>query len=111
MMNSPVEQLYTVFHDTALILQEELSIPFLEALAETGDNIFQQTILQDGLSEAAEKKLNKLYFSVQVVNMSTEHIRKAFQLAILKGMRENIQPNHQMTPDSIGILMAYLVQK
>lgn len=42
---------------------------------------------------------------------SKEEIRKAFQLVILKGMKENTQPNHQMTPDSIGILFGYLVQK
>lgn len=108
---TPVEELYSLFHDTAVILQEELDISFLEALAETGDNIFQQDILQEGLSEESVKKLRKYYFSVQIETKSGEEIRKAFQLAILKGMRENVQPNHQMTPDSIGILMAYLVRK
>ena len=32
-------------------------------------------------------------------------------MAILKGMKENVQPNHQMTPDSIGMLIGYLLQK
>lgn len=42
---------------------------------------------------------------------SNEDLRKAFQLVILKGMKENVQPNHQMTPDSIGMLFGYLVEK
>ncbi|MEG0380492.1 MAG: class I SAM-dependent methyltransferase, partial [Kurthia sp.] len=40
-----------------------------------------------------------------------EDIRKAIQLAILKGMRKNVQPNHQMTPDSLGFLAGYFVEQ
>lgn len=42
---------------------------------------------------------------------SKEEIRKAIQLAILKGMRQNTQPNHQMTPDSLGLLVGYFVEQ
>ena len=38
-------------------------------------------------------------------------MRKAIQLAILKGMRESSQPNHQMTPDSLGLLITYFVEQ
>lgn len=40
-----------------------------------------------------------------------EEMRRAIQLAILKGMRKSSQPNHQMTPDSLGLLIAYLVEQ
>ena len=43
--------------------------------------------------------------------MENEQIRKALQLAILKGMKESSQPNHQMTPDAIGMFISYLVGK
>ncbi|HYK72694.1 MAG TPA: class I SAM-dependent methyltransferase [Pseudoneobacillus sp.] len=108
---SPVETLFTVFNETAQILQEELSITYLEALAETGENIFEGSILQEGLSEFAIKKLEKKYNELNVENFTNEEIRKAFQLVILKGMKESAQPNHQMTPDSVGMLIGYLVQK
>ncbi|WP_449621485.1 class I SAM-dependent methyltransferase [Robertmurraya sp. Marseille-Q9965] len=108
---SPVEDLFSVINDTATILQEELSITFLESLAETGENIFQNTILQEDLSELTEKRLRKSYESLQLNAHTAEEIRKSFQLAILKGMKESAQPNHQMTPDAVGLLVGYLVNK
>ncbi|MEK4748617.1 class I SAM-dependent methyltransferase [Niallia sp. FSL W8-0177] len=108
---SPVEELFTVFNETALIIQEELEYTYLESLALTGENIFQEAILQEELSELSKKRLKKSYESIHLAKYSKEEIRKAFQLVILKGMKENTQPNHQMTPDSIGILFGYLVQK
>lgn len=57
---SPVEDLFSVINDTAVILQEELSLTFLEALAETGENIFQEAILQEEISELSRKRLKKV---------------------------------------------------
>lgn len=108
---SPVEQLFTLFNETALILQEELGCTYLEALAETGENLFHGSILQDEVSEINEKRLKRQYEDIHIDRFSKEEIRKAFQLVILKGMKENVQPNHQMTPDTVGMLVGYLVQK
>ncbi len=108
---SPVEQLFTLFNETAVILQEELSCTYLEALAETGENLFHGSILQEEVSELTEKRLKKQYAEIILGNLSKEEIRKAYQLVILKGMKENVQPNHQMTPDTVGLLIGYLVQK
>ncbi|OCA91384.1 hypothetical protein A8F94_05880 [Bacillus sp. FJAT-27225] len=108
---SPVEQLFAVFNETTTILQEELACTYLEALAETGENLFHGSVLQDEVSELNEKRLKKSYQTIRLESYSKEERRKAFQLAILKGMKENVQPNHQMTPDSVGMLMGFLVQK
>jgi site-specific DNA-methyltransferase (adenine-specific) len=107
----PVEKLFTVFNVTADIMKDELSCTYLEALAETGENLFNGKILQEELSELNYKRLEKSYSEVKLADYSREEIRKAFQLAILKGMQENVQPNHQMTPDSVGMFMGYLVTK
>jgi len=107
----PVEKLFTIFSETADILAEELSCTYLEALAETGENMFHGDILQDELSELSIKRIKKIYNELKLADYSREEIRKAFQLAILKGMQQNIQPNHQMTPDSIGMFIGYLVSK
>lgn len=40
---------------------------------------------------------------------TNEEKRKAIQLSILNGMRKSSQPNHQMTPDALGLLVAFLV--
>lgn len=108
---TPVEELFTVFNETAGMIQEELSCTYLEALAETGENMFHGSILQDELSEITVKRLKKGYETIKLDSFSKEEIRKSFQLAILKGMKEMIQPNHQMTPDAVGLLMGYLVNK
>ncbi|WP_026583483.1 class I SAM-dependent methyltransferase [Bacillus sp. J33] len=108
---TPVEDLFTIFNETATIMQEELQCTYLEALAETGENLFHESILQDELSELTVKRLKKSYESINLSQYTNEDVRKSFQLAILKGMKENVQPNHQMTPDAVGMLMGYLVGK
>lgn len=45
------------------------------------------------------------------LDATNEEKRKAIQLAILKGMRKSSQPNHQMTPDALGMLVAFLVKE
>ena len=111
MKTSPVEELFTVLNETATLLQEELNCSYLEALAETGENMFHQSVLQDTLSEWTVKRLKKIYEDIKITKYTKEDIRKSFQLAILKGMKESVQPNHQMTPDSIGMLVGYLLHK
>ncbi|MGM0903369.1 MAG: class I SAM-dependent methyltransferase [Bacillota bacterium] len=107
----PVEKLFTAFNVTADMIKDELSCTYLEALAETGENLFHGKILQDDLSELTYKRIEKTYSEIKLADYSREEIRKAFQLAILKGMKETIQPNHQMTPDSVGMFIGYLVNK
>lgn len=111
MSDTPVELLYQALDETSQTLQKEMDITYLEALAETGENIFQDQITQDDLSEVAKKRLAKTYAEINRISYTSEDIRKAFQLACLKGMRKNTQPNHQLTPDSIGIFVSYLIRK
>ncbi|MGR3765353.1 class I SAM-dependent methyltransferase [Rossellomorea sp. NS-SX7] len=111
MMNSPVESLFGIIDETSQLLKEELACSYLEAVAETGENLFQDDILQDELSELTKKRLHKKYEEIKIGSIENEDIRKAFQFAILKGMKENVQPNHQMTPDSLGLFISFLVNK
>ncbi|PFG05122.1 site-specific DNA-methyltransferase (adenine-specific) [Bacillus sp. es.034] len=111
MINSPVESLFGIIDETATLLKDELACSYLEAVAETGENLFQGDVLQEEVSELTKKRLNKKYDEANVSQLENEHIRKAFQFAILKGMKENVQPNHQMTPDSLGLFISYLVNK
>ncbi|WP_449537250.1 class I SAM-dependent methyltransferase [Ferdinandcohnia sp. Marseille-Q9671] len=108
---SAVEKLFTVIDNTATILREELSCTYLEAVAETGENLFQNTILQEEVSELSKKRLEKEYSQIKLDRFGVEEIRKAYQLSALKGMKEATQPNHEMTPDAVAIFMGYLVSK
>lgn len=48
-------------------------------------------------------------FEWHVEGATKEDMRKAIQIAILKGMRKSSQPNHQMTPDTLGLLVGHFV--
>lgn len=108
---APIEELFHKFDETAQILQEDLSCTYLDALGETGENFFHGSVVQEEISELAKKRLMKIYDSFRTDTFSKEDIRKAYQLAILKGMKENVQPNHQMTPDAVGMFVSYLINK
>jgi len=111
MQKTAVEQIFQILDDTAILLKNELDCTYLEALAETGENLYHDQVLQEEVSEVNKKRLVKNYEEAKRIKYTKEDMRKAFQLACLKGMRENIQPNHQMTPDTIGIFMSYLIGK
>lgn len=110
-MSSTVETLFSIFDSSAVILRKELDITYLEALVETGDNLFEGTILQEGIEQPTIERLEREYSKFNEENYKGEEIRKAFQLAILKGMKDGVQANHEMTPDAVGMFMSYLFHK
>ncbi|HDR7775076.1 TPA: class I SAM-dependent methyltransferase [Bacillus tropicus] len=110
-MSQTVETLFSIFDFSAVVLRKELDVTYLEALVETGDNLFEGAILQEELSESAIERLNREYSTFNEETYKGEEIRKAFQLAILKGMKEGVQANHEMTPDAVGMFMSYLFHK
>ncbi|MBO9131194.1 class I SAM-dependent methyltransferase [Bacillus sp. 165] len=110
-MSSSVETLFHIFDTTALVLRKEMDITYLEALAETGDNLFEGQILQESLTHSTIERLTKEYNKYKEENYKSEDIRKAFQLALLKGMKDGIQANHEMTPDAVSLFVSYLFNK
>ncbi len=108
------ETLYKVLDQSVTILMQQLSVSYVDALIETGDNLLGQTVQVEAGQPDAEHvaELTKLYASVQLSQLDAETIRRAIQLALLKAIHsDRVDPNHQMTPDSIGLLTAYLIAK
>lgn len=88
-----IEKLFTHLDGQSASISEELNVTYLDGLLSALNDLLDgnhQEFLEDA---------------------SKEDIRKAIQLAILKGMRKNVQPNHQMTPDSLGFLVGYFVEQ
>ncbi len=111
---SETEALYKVLDQSVTILMQQLSVSYVDALIETGDNLLGQTVQVEAGQPDAEHvaELTKLYASVQLSQLDAETIRRAIQLALLKAIHsDRVDPNHQMTPDSIGLLTAYLIAK
>ena len=56
--------------------------------------------------------MQKIYQELNLQNVKPEIIRQIIQLSFLKVIRKDaIQANHQMTPDTIGLIMAFLIEK
>ncbi|MBM7578944.1 class I SAM-dependent methyltransferase [Jeotgalibacillus terrae] len=106
---SPVESIFTLLNETAEDIQRVHSLSYLEALAETGEHWFTGTV-EDSDPEL-KQRLELKYRGMTLESFSRDDRRKAFQLAVLKGMKEHTQPNHQMTPDSIAMVIGYLLEK
>ena len=64
----------------------------------------------EGILDGLEAWLDgEVDFTVE--GTTKEDIRKAMQIAILKGMRKSAQTNHQMTPDTLGLLVGHFVEQ
>ena len=88
-----IEKLFGMMNTFAEKREKEQDVPFL-----------------DGILDALEAWLDgEVDFTVE--GATKEDIRKAIQIAILKGMRKGSQPNHQMTPDTLGLLVGYFVEQ
>lgn len=90
-MNSSMESIFTMIDNETVSVQKDQELSYLESLLITTDRWL------DGQLDVP-------------AGGTKEDARKAIQLAILKGMKEHVQPHHQMTPDALGLLIGYLVE-
>lgn len=106
-----VERLFTYIDESTEIIKDCMEISYLEALVETGENFFEGEILQEEINDENIDKLQTIIQQFNDTHKEKENIRRSFQLAILKGMKQGIHTNHEMTPDGIGLIVSYLVNK
>lgn len=113
-MSFKANDFFQLLDNATILLRDEIELSYLEALIETGENLLDNKTVrvEDGKpSQDVVEKLKSLYQQIHIDELSAEEVRQGIQLAILKGTKEDyLQPNHQMTPDSIGSLMAYLIE-
>ncbi len=106
--------LFHTLDKSSKILVDALELPYLEALIHTAENLIDGgTVYNEDnvLANETVEALETLYTDIQLEKIEPEIIRQGMQLALLRGMKEDyVQPNHQMTPDSIGSLIAYLIE-
>lgn len=88
-----IEKLFGMLNEHAEKIEKEHNITLLEGIL-------------DGLEAWLDGEVN---FSQE--GATKEDVRKAIQIAVLKGMRKGSQPNHQMTPDTLGLLVGYFVEQ
>lgn len=109
------EDLFKQFDKGTEIMQSELRSSYLDALLENAENLLDngKVRVEDNVpKESAVKTLTDIYQSLDIENQDRETIRRLLQLSLLKVIRKDaIQANHQMTPDTIGMIIAYLIEQ
>lgn len=79
---------------------------FIDAYAQSSEQLYLEKVIEACRLWISGEAIPELSEPV-----SKEDIRRGLQLAVLKGMKEHAQPNHQMTPDSIGLLLGHFAGK
>lgn len=110
MNNVNVETLFEWLDETTITIQQHENNPYLESLARAMQLLFYKEIPKD-LDDLVTHKLQAKLDAVEGHNISTSNIRKATELAILKGMKDSTQSQHLITPETIGLLVGYLANK
>ena len=110
MENSNIEILFNWLDETTNIIQQHVNEPYLDSLSIAMESLFYGKP-NLGLDELLTRKLEEALKATKLDSFSNEQKRKAIQLAILKGMKGSTQQNHHMTPETIALLVKYLVEK
>ena len=105
-----VEKLFDVIDEMSMILVSNLSWNYLDAICGACQNLVENDILQD-VNTDSEVQLFNLCKQVGELEFSREEVRKALQLALLKGLKSKNASLDMMTPDSIAIVIGYLSGK
>jgi site-specific DNA-methyltransferase (adenine-specific) len=106
-----IEKFYDVLHTTTLMIHENLKINYIDALILSSNYLLDGEVINDELDEVKIETLNDTYSQLEDMRINPEEIRKAFQLCLLTGFKHlNLSLSH-MTPDSMGVLFAYLIDK
>lgn len=79
---------------------------YLDRFASDSEELYLEAVIQ-----ACHNWLNGQEVPSLTDPITKEEIRRGIQLAMLKGMKQNAQPNHQMTPDTIGLLLGHFANK
>lgn len=110
MSNASVEVLFKWLEETTEIVQQHQEEPFLESLAFTMELLFYKEVPNE-FDDLFTHKLQTALTEIDLSKMTSQDIRKATELIILKGMKDSTQSQHLITPETIGLLVGYLANK
>ncbi|WP_162855584.1 MULTISPECIES: class I SAM-dependent methyltransferase [Furfurilactobacillus] len=115
MSQEQAQTLYQTLDQAIGILQTQLETSYLDAFIEVGDDLIDggQVRVENGRPDTeAVEKLTALYRQIKLNQLDEETIRRGLQLVLLKDVETDaIDANHQLTPDTIGFLVAYLASR
>src|SRR5690625_938416 len=111
MKETTVETVFEWLDKTTEMIEQHTNEPYLDSLVITMELLFYNQV-PDHFDEMLRHKLDvALKNRINIEESSTQDIRKAVQLSILKGMKDSTQQQHLMTPETIALLVGYLAEK
>lgn len=105
-----VEELFTLIDEMSGLIHEEMDMPYIDSMAEVLEILYTGERIE-GMSEEFANQILKKANSIDVDSFEKEEIRKAIQLASLKGMKDATQQQHLVTPDTVALFIGYLAGK
>lgn len=110
MEKTNVETLYEWLDSTTTTIENYVKAPYLDCLTYTLEILFYREI-PEGWDDLMARKLTLSLQELKIDTLDKSDIRKAVQLAILKGMKGSTQQQHLMTPDTVAMIVGYLSRK
>jgi hypothetical protein len=99
-LDESINKLYEIKHDR-----------FFKLLVDIGKNIIANDVLQKEATTEQREELLKIYERLSDVPFNVEEIRRAFQMMVLRALKEENLKNGDITPDTIGFFVGYLINK
>lgn len=108
-----LEETYQKFQLALTSLKDAQKLDTFSAVIETFANLLDEDEFQQAdYPESLQETLAQQYQEIDLWALKPQQRRLLLQMIILKTYQtEKIQANHQMTPDTIGLLVGYLVEK
>lgn len=110
-----IEKGFQIMDETIAKIQESLDTTFFDAYIENVENLVdggKVRVIDNQPEEKVAQKIERLYRELIALELEPEERRKLTQLVLLKGSRqENLQANHQLTPDTLGFLFVFLLER
>ncbi|WP_138415294.1 class I SAM-dependent methyltransferase [Aquibacillus sediminis] len=110
MEQTNIESLFQKIDDSTEMIQNKLNIPYLEGLVQCLEYVFTKEQTEE-MDDLLKQQLDNHLQDIDVEKLEKEEIRKAIQLAILKGMKSATQQQHLITPDTVALFTGYMAQK
>ena len=104
-----MELFYDVMEESISTLYELNKRSYFDLFFESVKNILESD-LTTHYDEEADAKLLRIYSRLSDKDFTPEDIRKALQSIIIRGLNEEHEVQ-DVTPDTIGFLMAYLISR
>lgn len=110
MEKTNVEILFEQIDNATELIQNQVNETYLDSLSITLETFFDQNIAVE-TDEASKQELQRILQHTDMSAYQVGEIRKAIQLAILKGMKGSTQQQHLMTPETVALFIGYLAEK